>query len=135
MHSSRYNNAFTLCHVLLILFTRDREVFALVACQRLAQSLPLHILLLDGVRQDRVELLDELGVRVWIAVCKIHAVIVVFELIRERHRVQGLEAAAAVFPDAIWVVGDLGAASMPTNITFAGLLLRVDEHLHAFVVQ
>ena len=129
---SQYN-AFTFGHVLLILLTRDRQHLALVSCQRLTERFTLHILLLDRVGHDRVQLLPKLSVSVRVAVRKIHVIVLILEVIRERHRIQGLTA-CIVLPYSIGVVSDFVAVSVPTDILLLRLAFRVDENFHAFIV-
>ena len=135
MHPGSQYHALPFLHVFRILLRRDGEHFALVASQRLGQRLPLDIMLLDWVSHDGIELLNQLSVGVRIAVRKIHIIVFIFKLVRERHRVQSSEAFRAIFSDAIWVISYLCSSSVPSDILLLRVLLRVDEHLHSFIVQ
>lgn len=105
----------------MVLLGSDGEQVALVARQRFTERLPGDVLLLDWVSQDGVELLVELGVRIWVAVSKEDVVIIVLELIAEGQGVERPGPFDALLAYAILVIGNLGASSMPPNV----LLLSV----------
>lgn len=84
MHARGQHHSLTFVHIFCILLARDHQVVALVASKCFTKSLALAKLRLYWVCHNAAQVIEQVCVRVWVAVCKVYSVVGVLKVVRER---------------------------------------------------
>jgi len=132
MHSGAdYDRFLLLLFLGRIAEVRYGEHVARIARQRLAQRLPLKLILAPWILLDLVQVPHQVRVRVRVAVRQVHSIVVVVEIEAES---QGVVMEGTFSLHGVGIITDILATTNPSSIVSLGVDLRVQQWLHAMIV-